>query len=93
MCFRFIGEESAAAGLQYELMDAPTWIIDPIDGTTNFVHRCVFLCQTWFYKSWILSKLNEQSLKHTWNFGETLVNMQGEKDNRRKNWPVDDKEG
>lgn len=36
---KFIGEESAAAGLQYELTDAPTWIIDPIDGTTNFVHR------------------------------------------------------
>jgi len=35
----FIGEESAAAGLRYSLTDAPTWIIDPIDGTTNFVHR------------------------------------------------------
>lgn len=21
------------------MTDAPTWIIDPIDGTTNFVHR------------------------------------------------------
>jgi myo-inositol-1(or 4)-monophosphatase len=36
--FRFIGEESAAAGVKTILGDDPTWIIDPIDGTTNFVH-------------------------------------------------------
>lgn len=36
---KFIGEESAADGTTYTLTDAPTWIIDPIDGTTNFVHR------------------------------------------------------
>jgi len=35
---RFIGEESTAAGVKCELTDAPTWIIDPVDGTTNFVH-------------------------------------------------------
>jgi len=22
----------------------PTWIIDPIDGTTNYVHDCPFYC-------------------------------------------------
>uniref|UniRef100_A0A1I7ULX9 Inositol-1-monophosphatase n=1 Tax=Caenorhabditis tropicalis TaxID=1561998 RepID=A0A1I7ULX9_9PELO len=36
---RFIGEESVATGAKIEWTDAPTWIIDPIDGTTNFVHR------------------------------------------------------
>jgi len=36
---KFIGEETAAKGVKYELTEAPTWIIDPIDGTTNFVHR------------------------------------------------------
>eukprot|EP00064_Thunnus_orientalis_P026308 superscaffoldBa00016244_g26808 len=36
---RFIGEESVAAGERVQLTDAPTWIIDPIDGTVNFVHR------------------------------------------------------
>ena len=36
--FRFIGEESAAAGEKVVFSDEPTWIIDPIDGTTNFVH-------------------------------------------------------
>lgn len=35
---RFIGEESVAAGEACDLTDSPTWIIDPIDGTTNFVH-------------------------------------------------------
>lgn len=28
-----------AAGEKSVLTDNPTWIIDPIDGTTNFVHR------------------------------------------------------
>ncbi|KAL3108053.1 hypothetical protein niasHT_018215 [Heterodera trifolii] len=40
---KFIGEENVAAGNTYELTDAPTWIIDPIDGTTNFVHRIPFI--------------------------------------------------
>lgn len=39
LTFRFIGEESVAAGERLELTDSPTWIIDPIDGTVNFVHR------------------------------------------------------
>uniref|UniRef100_A0A8I3WC68 Lithium-sensitive myo-inositol monophosphatase A1 n=1 Tax=Callithrix jacchus TaxID=9483 RepID=A0A8I3WC68_CALJA len=37
----FIGEESVAAREKSVLTDNPTWIIDPIDGTTNFVHRYV----------------------------------------------------
>ena len=39
----FIGEEATGAGA-YELSNAPTWIVDPIDGTTNFVHRVAFTC-------------------------------------------------
>lgn len=39
----FIGEESVAAGQKIELTDAPTWIIDPVDGTTNFVHSFPFV--------------------------------------------------
>ena len=31
----FIGEESE----NERLTDAPTWIVDPIDGTTNFIHN------------------------------------------------------
>lgn len=37
--FRFIGEEDRSAGNKHELSDAPTWVIDPIDGTMNFVHN------------------------------------------------------
>nr|DBA24431.1 TPA: hypothetical protein GDO54_012083 [Pyxicephalus adspersus] len=36
---RFIGEESTSAGSKCILTNSPTWIIDPIDGTCNFVHR------------------------------------------------------
>lgn len=41
---RFIGEETTAAGQKAELTDAPTWIIDPIDGTMNFVHGLPHTC-------------------------------------------------
>ena len=37
--FSFIGEETVASGGHCILTDKPTWIVDPIDGTTNFVHR------------------------------------------------------
>eukprot|EP01127_Copromyxa_protea_P002147 TRINITY_DN12033_c0_g1_i1.p1 TRINITY_DN12033_c0_g1~~TRINITY_DN12033_c0_g1_i1.p1 ORF type:complete len:269 (-),score=72.47 TRINITY_DN12033_c0_g1_i1:84-890(-) len=41
----FVAEESAAAGhLEEVLTEKPTWIIDPIDGTTNFVHRFPMTC-------------------------------------------------
>jgi fructose-1,6-bisphosphatase/inositol monophosphatase family enzyme len=36
---QFIGEETSAVHGTDDLTDAPTWIIDPVDGTTNFVHR------------------------------------------------------
>jgi fructose-1,6-bisphosphatase/inositol monophosphatase family enzyme len=37
---QLLGEESASeSGLVTELADLPTWIVDPIDGTTNFIHR------------------------------------------------------
>ncbi|XP_039610265.1 inositol monophosphatase 1-like [Polypterus senegalus] len=35
---RFIAEESVTAGAPQMLTDGPTWLIDPLDGTTNFVH-------------------------------------------------------
>lgn len=38
MIIRFIGEESVADGQKSELTDDPTWVIDPVDGTMNFVH-------------------------------------------------------
>ena len=42
---KFIAEETAAKeGRLPQLTDDPTWIIDPIDGTTNFVHRFPHIC-------------------------------------------------
>lgn len=34
----FIGEESVENGASAKLSDNPTWVVDPVDGTTNFVH-------------------------------------------------------
>ncbi|XP_012139069.1 uncharacterized protein LOC105662308 [Megachile rotundata] len=42
---RFIGEETTAKeNCLPKLSNEPTWIIDPIDGTTNFVHRFPHTC-------------------------------------------------
>ncbi len=41
---RFIGEESVAAGEKCDLTDSPTWIVDPVDGTMNFVHSFPHSC-------------------------------------------------
>ncbi|KAJ8770547.1 hypothetical protein K2173_018038 [Erythroxylum novogranatense] len=41
---KFIGEETTAANGITELTDEPTWIVDPLDGTTNFVHGFPFAC-------------------------------------------------
>ena len=44
--FLFIGEEtvSSSESKKVNLTDSPTWIIDPVDGTTNFVHGYPFIC-------------------------------------------------
>ncbi|KAM0736461.1 Inositol monophosphatase 2 [Formica fusca] len=42
---KFIAEETVAKeGRLPQLTDDPTWIIDPIDGTTNFVHHFPHTC-------------------------------------------------
>ncbi|KAK7079239.1 Inositol monophosphatase 2 [Halocaridina rubra] len=41
---KFIGEESVSAGEKCVFTDDPTWIIDPIDGTMNFVHSFPHTC-------------------------------------------------
>ncbi|CRK16641.1 hypothetical protein BN1708_002898 [Verticillium longisporum] len=42
----FLGEESYAAGASrdYLVTPAPTWIIDPLDGTVNFTHLFPLFC-------------------------------------------------
>jgi myo-inositol-1(or 4)-monophosphatase len=40
----FLGEEEDASKSRPAADAPPTWIIDPIDGTTNYVHDCPFYC-------------------------------------------------
>ncbi len=41
----FLGEEEPANAVRWVGPDAaPTWIVDPLDGTTNYVHDCPFYC-------------------------------------------------
>ena len=44
--FLFIGEEtvSSSESKKVNLTDTPTWVIDPVDGTTNFVHGFPLVC-------------------------------------------------
>lgn len=41
---KIIGEESTGTGEVDPLTNDPTWIIDPIDGTTNFASGCPLTC-------------------------------------------------
>lgn len=40
----FLGEEAEARRSRPAADAPPTWIVDPIDGTTNYVHDCPFYC-------------------------------------------------
>lgn len=42
----FIGEESYSAGASrdYLVTSAPTWVVDPLDGTVNFTHLFPMFC-------------------------------------------------
>lgn len=40
----FVGEEGDAAKLRPALDSPPTWVVDPLDGTTNYVHDCPMYC-------------------------------------------------
>jgi myo-inositol-1(or 4)-monophosphatase len=41
---QFIGEEGEAATCRPGADGSPTWIVDPLDGTTNYVHDCPLYC-------------------------------------------------
>lgn len=42
----FIGEETYSSGQSrdYLVTDAPTWIVDPLDGTVNYTHLFPMFC-------------------------------------------------
>src|SRR5262245_8083032 len=41
---QFLGEEEADGHRRPGPNAPPTWIVDPIDGTTNYVHDCPMYC-------------------------------------------------
>ncbi|CAK7232306.1 hypothetical protein SCUCBS95973_008215 [Sporothrix curviconia] len=44
---RFLGEESYSKGASRDYLvdsQAPTWIVDPLDGTVNYTHLCPMYC-------------------------------------------------
>lgn len=43
---KFVGEESYSKGAsrEYLIDDAPTWCVDPLDGTVNYIHLCPMFC-------------------------------------------------
>ncbi len=41
---QFLGEEERAGSARLEADAPPTWIVDPLDGTTNYVHDCPLYC-------------------------------------------------
>ena len=43
-CVAYVQESSATNGEVPPLTVVPTWIIDPIDGTTNFIHSNPLTC-------------------------------------------------
>ena len=40
----FLGEEDKSPQARPGQEAPPTWIVDPLDGTTNFVHDCPLYC-------------------------------------------------
>jgi myo-inositol-1(or 4)-monophosphatase len=40
----FLGEEEGAGTGRPGPDDPPTWVVDPLDGTTNYVHDCPLYC-------------------------------------------------
>ncbi|EYU26963.1 hypothetical protein MIMGU_mgv1a025122mg [Erythranthe guttata] len=80
----FIGEETTAAFGTTELTDEPTWIVDPLYGTANFVHgyfyvpisscKLVFLISIGVYV-YLNTLFLAQIRKH--GFGKVYVQYEG----------------
>jgi len=45
-CIRFVGEESYSKGASrdYLIDESPTWCVDPLDGTVNYIHLFPMFC-------------------------------------------------
>jgi len=69
---QFIGEESHEGSPV--LTDAPTWLVDPVDGTTNFIHSYPMVCVSiglWINKQPVVGVILNPVL------GETFTAIKG----------------
>ena len=78
---QFVGEEtvSASNGAKIVLSNEPTWVVDPVDGTTNFVHQfphtCVcigFMHQKITQFGVVFNPITDELFAARLNFGATL---------------------
>jgi myo-inositol-1(or 4)-monophosphatase len=72
----FIAEEKTTA----DLMNEFTWVIDPLDGTTNFIHGIPIFCisigllhQDELVMG-VIYELNSKEMFHAWKGGEAWLN-------------------
>ncbi|XP_058833095.1 inositol monophosphatase 1-like [Topomyia yanbarensis] len=71
---KFIGEEETSAGKQAVLENAPTWIIDPVDGTMNFVHSFPHSCIS---IALLVNKVAEIAIIHNPVLNQTFTARRG----------------
>ncbi|XP_055530811.1 inositol monophosphatase 1-like [Wyeomyia smithii] len=71
---KFIGEEETSAGKKAELTNAPTWIIDPVDGTMNFVHSFPHSCIS---IALLIEKITEIAIIHNPVLNQTFTARRG----------------
>ncbi|EYU17832.1 hypothetical protein MIMGU_mgv1a018684mg [Erythranthe guttata] len=73
---KLIGEETTAAFGTTKLTDEPTWIVDPLDGTTNFVHRKPMntSSQNELVKSLLVTEIGKKRDKSTVDASTNRVN-------------------
>lgn len=74
---KIIAEESysASGATDYNLTDEPTWCIDPLDGTSNFVHTIPFVCVS---IGLIINKKSQVAVVHNPIIGETFHAIHGQ---------------
>lgn len=81
--YDFLGEEMAyELGSKNFKITKPTWIVDPLDGTTNFIHRFPIFCVSiglWVDNETRVGVIDVPILKETysaWKGGGAFVNGQ-----------------
>ena len=72
---RFVAEESHSTAGEYALQEGVTWVIDPVDGTNNFVHQLPFVAVS---IGVCVAGRVEAAVVHAPVLGETFSAVRGE---------------